>query len=250
MSMYAALYCYENDLMGQRTRRKIAIKAKIRLLDLCRPDVYMIHDVDRMIGIWMWLKGEIQRLTEDSSYCTHFYHHCKTTALSGSSQDYIACVREAMSRIMLGIAKESGRDKFDAAYPLDAEIIVPVRYYKSHAPLEFGECQRNLLAEITTVEKPIRLTWSPNPCHKRANVVFKYILYFNPEGFWWTALYSYARDRASWWDITISPKPGQMLVDFMLDIQAWLRAGLPKTRLEQTDGEWSETYTLKNKEAK
>ncbi len=133
MTMHAAFYCYDNDLSGQRTRRKIATGLKVKPLDLCRPDVYMLYDVDQIIPLWMWLKGEIKRLTEYSGCCDHFYHHSETTHLSGP--DYIDYARQQMSRIFLGLADEAGRDKFDETYPLELEIIVPARYYKSHAPL-------------------------------------------------------------------------------------------------------------------
>ena len=244
MSFYAAYYSYSNDLMGKRQKRRRSYSIKVTPLDLCRPDVYMIFNVESMILIWMWLKNEIKRTTSYSGSCDHIYHHCRETSLEGSRSDYIQDVRKNMTRIWLGFASEQGRSNFDKEFPFNKEITIPIRYYKSHTPLRWGESQLDLLEEIIHLKKPIRLGWSPNPCHKKAKYTYIYKLCFNHERFYWRAHYDYLKDLNSSWCIRIEPKPKQMLLDFMLDVRQWIRGGMKRCDLKRIGTEYSDTYEV------
>ena len=204
----------------------------------------MIINVEPMILIWQWLKSEIRRIIPYNGRCDYFYHHCRPTELSGKRADYVDQLRQTMTRIFLGLANERGRSQFDEAYPLLTEIKIPITYYKSHTPLAWGESQLDVLEEITYIKKPFELSWSPNGSHKGAKAVYRYAFCFDVDQFYWIASYDYMKDLSASWHIVIKPKPKQMLLDFMLEVRAWIRGGLKRRDLQPIGDRFSNRYQV------
>lgn len=68
---------------------------------------------------------------------------------------------------------------------------------------------------------------------------------FDAEQFYWKAHYDYAKDLSSSWAVQIAPEPGQMMLDFMLGVRAWIRNGMKRKDLVCDGGEYSESYRLR-----
>jgi len=248
MDVHAAYYAHSKGLFTGDDKPVIAKKKKVKFIDLVRPDFYLNFNVDQAVEILMWLKREIRRVTKHSGRCDSFYRCGEDTYLVGA--DYLKEIRNAMSRIFLSRANGLGRWAFDKLYDLDTVKILPIRYYVTHIPLEWGESQLDLLKEVTENDtqslknKPQITTWSPNSCHKRARTIYSRQLVIQKDGFGYKISYSYPNDGSSW-SINIEPQEGQMLIDFLLDLKQLFEHGLKRKYLKSKDGcKYSSWYTI------
>lgn len=235
MDLYAIHAINSNDIMGTSEKIKIGTKVKVNILDLCRPDIYMKYDIESLIRIWMWIKRQIKATTDYASTCIDFYYHSNKIRINKGNWPFIKYFHENMCRIFLGYASENGRWNFDKKYPLNKNVWIHFKHYKSHAPVEWGKSQRDILKNIIVLEKPRRLGWSPNSCHKKANVVYDLALCFDDTDFWWEASYDYMKELCSSWVIRINPHKKQLLLDYMMDIEHWIKEGMPRKALKQID---------------
>lgn len=246
MTIHAAYYGHNNGLFEGDCKPVVATKKKVAFIDLIRPDFYLNFNVDQIVGIFVWLKKEIKRVTPYSSRCDYFYQNCEKSHLVG--KEWYNTISEIMLGIFLSRANGCGRGAFDKLYNLTTIRILPIRYHKTHAPIKWGESQLDLLKFITDPDKKLRFrTWYPNSSHKEARSIFARQLVVTADGFYYKMSYSSLNDMSSW-SVIIFPQKKQALVDFMLDVKWWIGEGLKKQHLENYDptmGRFSSRYKIK-----
>lgn len=247
MDVHAAYYAHSKGLFSGDDKPVIAKKKKVRFIDLIRPDFYLNFNVDQMVGILIWLKKEIQRVTKYSGRCDSFYRCGEDTYLVGA--DYLEKIREVMSRIFLSRANGLGRWTFDKLYDLDTVKILPISYYVTHIPLKWGKSQLDLLKEVTENDTqslkniPRITTWSPNSCHKRARTIHGRYLVIQKDGFWYKISYGYLNEGG--WNIIIEPQEDQTVIDFLLDLKQLFGLGLKRKYLKSKNGcKYSSWYRI------
>jgi len=248
MSIHAAHYAHSKGLFTDDAKSVIAKKKKVKFIDLIRPDFYLNFNVDQIVEILIWLKREIRSVTKYCGRCDSFYRCSEDTYLVGDN--YLEKISKVMSRIFLSRANGLGRWAFDSLYDLNTVKILPIRYYITHAPIEWGKSQLDLLKCVTENDTqslkniPRITTWSPNSCHKRARTIYSRHLVIQKDGFWYKISYSYPNDGSSW-SINIEPQEGQMVIDFLLDLKQLFELGLKRKYLKSKKGyKYSSWYII------
>lgn len=227
MMIHAAYYAHTNGLFVGDEEPKVATKKKVCFINLVRPDFYLNHNVDQIVGILIWLKKEIRRIGPCVTRCDSLHHSSEKTYLTG--KNYRNEIREIMGRIFLSRASALGRWKFDELYGLNTIRILPIRYHVTHAPVEWGESQEGLLKSVTGHKQIYIKSWIPNKSHPGARYISGRYLVVNDEEFWYRIDYCYKND--SGWKIDIYPDKDQPLVDFLLNIKKLFDMGFKRKLL-------------------